>query len=368
MMKINKHNYEIFFLDYHEGNLDASTIEELLVFVENNPDLQEEFESFEEISIPVNESIKLDIKSDLKKTSVFSTKNINEKNYEEYFLAYFENDLPEKECTEILEFADKNPSLKKEFELSGKVFLTPDSSITYDNKSSLKKHLFYPARIIYYSIGIAASLLILTGIYFLLSPKQNTRDYATNSPTKLPLNITGFKLNILEPVSHKEFLLEKESTSFNIIIERKKSELEKLPLLQQNNIEYKTFASSGNDKYFITPRYEYISLYERIKMTENTLYAKNNKFDLTEKTLPGKIFSFAYNSIKKVFKKNIDPVMENSADNPAIWAIAQAGISGYNYLTDNNVQLNKKFDDKGKIIAYSFNSDDIRFYKRVKQK
>ena len=88
-MKINRNNYEIFFLDYHEGNLDAAKLEELLIFVENNPDLKEEFENFEEISIPIDESIKFDLKKSLKKTSFINTKNINEENYEKFFIAFF---------------------------------------------------------------------------------------------------------------------------------------------------------------------------------------------------------------------------------------------------------------------------------------
>ena len=48
-MKINLHNYEAVFLDYYEGNLSAEDVSELLLFLENHPELKEDFESFENI-------------------------------------------------------------------------------------------------------------------------------------------------------------------------------------------------------------------------------------------------------------------------------------------------------------------------------
>lgn len=371
-MKINRNNYEIFFLDYHEGNLTPAMVEELLIFVETNPDLKEEFESFEEITIPVDESIKLDIKNSLKKTSFINTENINEENYEKLFIAYFENDLSENEKTELFDFIGKNPSLKKEFDLTGKIHLKADETIIYDNKSSLKKYPFFYRKAIYYSVGIAASLLILAGIYFLMAPEQNTRKYAGNIPSKLPINNKNIQIENAIQAFPEELAFTKEFSSFidkYQSIEHPKSNLTRIPQLNKNNIVYEVFAFTEFDiPSVISPRYEYLALYEDIKMAESIQYASNNNFDFANKTLPGKIIAYAYYSIKNIFRKNVDPVIENSTNNPALWAIAQAGISGYNYFTDNDVKLQKKLDESGKLIAYSFESDDIRFNKKVRRK
>ena len=59
MEKINKHNYEAWFLDYSEGNLSENEIIELNRFLSLNPELKVELENFEEISL-VDEPIRND--------------------------------------------------------------------------------------------------------------------------------------------------------------------------------------------------------------------------------------------------------------------------------------------------------------------
>jgi len=49
MSKINRHNYEEFFLDYHEGNLSGEQKAMVILFVESNDDLLEEFYTFKNV-------------------------------------------------------------------------------------------------------------------------------------------------------------------------------------------------------------------------------------------------------------------------------------------------------------------------------
>ena len=51
-MKITRDNYEPFFLDYLEGNLDENKIDQFLDFLEKNPDLKEELQLFEHVNLP----------------------------------------------------------------------------------------------------------------------------------------------------------------------------------------------------------------------------------------------------------------------------------------------------------------------------
>ena len=50
-MTIDRHNCEAFFLDYHEGNLSTVQAGEVLLFLEENPDLKNTFEEYENISL-----------------------------------------------------------------------------------------------------------------------------------------------------------------------------------------------------------------------------------------------------------------------------------------------------------------------------
>ena len=67
-MTINRNNYEAFFLDYRENNLTPEQVAELLIFLEQYPDLKEEFESFETIQMAPDKNIRFEVKESLKKT------------------------------------------------------------------------------------------------------------------------------------------------------------------------------------------------------------------------------------------------------------------------------------------------------------
>ena len=50
-MKINRNNYESFFLDYLEGNLSKADVAMVEKFISLNPDLKEELRNFEIIDL-----------------------------------------------------------------------------------------------------------------------------------------------------------------------------------------------------------------------------------------------------------------------------------------------------------------------------
>ena len=78
-MTIKKHNYEAYFLDYHEGNLTPQEVADLLLFVEQHPELKDEFESFENVTLEDYSTPSFENKDILKK-------EINKENIEEYFI------------------------------------------------------------------------------------------------------------------------------------------------------------------------------------------------------------------------------------------------------------------------------------------
>ena len=140
-MKINRDNYEVWFLDYYEGRLSPQQVEELKAFLDLHYDLKEELDSFENISLPPAKKIVFDAKESLKKPVIITVGSINEKNYEEFFIADVEGELTKEKKTELNIFLEKNPQLKKEFELFQKTKITPDTSINFPAKEVLKKNI-----------------------------------------------------------------------------------------------------------------------------------------------------------------------------------------------------------------------------------
>ena len=171
-MKINRDNYEIFIVDYFDGNLNPEKVSELMNFLEKNPEIKEEFAGYEVVEFAPDKKIIFENKNKLKKEIITEVNKINEKNYENYFIAKLENDLSENETADFEKFLLSNPHLNSQFQLFLKTKLQADETIVFENKTSLKKYVFPLSikKILYYSVSIAASILILWGIFFL----QNT--------------------------------------------------------------------------------------------------------------------------------------------------------------------------------------------------
>ena len=64
---------------------------------------------------------------------------LNIHNYEEYFLLYADNELPVQEMRMVEEFVAGNPILKEEFDNIMRTVMTPDTTISLEDKSFLLK-------------------------------------------------------------------------------------------------------------------------------------------------------------------------------------------------------------------------------------
>jgi len=165
-MKIGRNNYEAFFLDFHEGNLSEEVKRDVLQFVESNPDLKEEFESFEIIFIDQSQGLNFPGKENLKKNA------INVLNYKTWLVAYIEDDLNGDEKLEVEKFLSANPAYGHELEILRKTKIFPDYSIRFSQKSSLKKGgVVIPMWVRY---AAAASLIFGLMAYFFVQRKPAT--------------------------------------------------------------------------------------------------------------------------------------------------------------------------------------------------
>ncbi len=184
---ISKNNYEAFFLDFHEGNLSDELRNEVQAFVDSNPDLKEEFESFEVILL-IENPIVFSGKEKLKRNT------ITEFNYKTWFVAYEENDLNEKDRKQVEQFLASNPGYKSEVEILKQAKVLPDLTIRFKNKSSLKKG----GAVIPMWVRFAAAACLVIGLisYFVIQQKpkqelvtdhnlQNTAPVISNEQTPI---------------------------------------------------------------------------------------------------------------------------------------------------------------------------------------
>lgn len=131
MVSITIDNYEAFLLDYLEGNLDDSAVLELKAFAINHPELEIDLEDADLPKI-VDEELKFDFKSELKKTHTGISP--------ETLFDYLENTLPELKRKEVEDNLLINKDLEVELRLLKKTILSADLSESFPGKTSLYKN------------------------------------------------------------------------------------------------------------------------------------------------------------------------------------------------------------------------------------
>src|SRR5688572_8237775 len=92
-MNINRNNYEEYFLLYADKELSADEKSMVEMFVQQNPDLEEEFVMLQQSVVKPDNTITLDKSSLFKKEAGQQEQYIDQSNYEEKFLLYTDNEL-----------------------------------------------------------------------------------------------------------------------------------------------------------------------------------------------------------------------------------------------------------------------------------
>lgn len=158
MERISIFNYEAFYLDFLEGNLNEADTLLLMNFLEANPDLQVDMEdglsSFQEESIELDHFSKLLLKADTRATAITS------ENVDYFIVAQSEGVLDEVKEKELSAIIAGNETLEKERKLAGMVMFSPNTNIIYSDKAGLKKKsrvlVLWP-----YAAAIAAASVVL---------------------------------------------------------------------------------------------------------------------------------------------------------------------------------------------------------------
>ena len=170
-MNINRNNYEEYFLLYADKELSAAERNMVEMFVQQNPDLEEEFVMLQQSVLKPDISIRLEDKSILLRKDEF----INHVNYEEKFLLYTDNELTLPEIEETEKFVLANPSLQTDFTLLQQAKYQPDPSIVFPDKNLLYKKedegKVIPFNWRYLAAAILLGIGLWTGISYLLNDK-----------------------------------------------------------------------------------------------------------------------------------------------------------------------------------------------------
>lgn len=167
MMEITRENYEAYFIDYLEGNLDIALVDRFIEFLQENPDLKEELKLFESVAA-VPETTSFAHKKQLYK-EIYDL----EEEFDRTAIASMEGDLLETEKQSFQKYLAAHPEKNREIALFEKTFLKADENVLFEHKNQLYKKSV--RKIVFLWAGRVAAILILAlAIFSLLNRNTKT--------------------------------------------------------------------------------------------------------------------------------------------------------------------------------------------------
>src|SRR5678815_4620676 len=138
-MNIDRHNYEDYFLLYIDNELTVDQKKQVELFVQENPDLEEELVMLKQSRLIPDDSIVFDKKhllmreENVQHSSDHSFINLN--NYEQWLIMYVDDELNAEERAAVERFASAHPHVQQELELFQQTKLQPEE-IVFPNTES----------------------------------------------------------------------------------------------------------------------------------------------------------------------------------------------------------------------------------------
>lgn len=157
-MKITRENYEIYFLDYLEGNLDESLVDEFIDFLRENSDLKAELEMVAPLKMELEHIVFRG------KGKLYKNKFDQDHEFNRAAVARLEGDLQKNEIAEFEKYLSRHPEKQKEAALFEKTRLKADESIVFQKKRKLY-HYSTGKTILLWSTRIAAVLVLAFMVY-----------------------------------------------------------------------------------------------------------------------------------------------------------------------------------------------------------
>jgi len=170
-MSINRYNYETYFLLYIDRELSADEMTAVEDFVQEHADLAEELRLLQETAFKPADGEAYPNKQQLLKQD--GQQLLNQKNYEEYFILYHDNELNEQERKAVESFVQEHPELARTFEILQQVKLYPENTV-FANKEQLYRHEEEKTvrKILPRWIGYAAAamIMLIAGLIWMYKP------------------------------------------------------------------------------------------------------------------------------------------------------------------------------------------------------
>ena len=361
-MEIDRSNYEIWLIDWLDGNLNEIQIEQLQLFLCKNPDLKDEFDEL--ATFRLHPSVK---SFPGKVHMIKSISDLTTSQVEYLSVAYLENDLTPEQQAELKESIATIPEKMLSFELIQKSKLIPPV-IPYKHKSRLFRRTIAQKAIRISLIGLSAAAIILLAVVTYFSKPKTTQvkfeKTALNITADSVLRRPEVKIAVGEIKSEKRIIPSKKQGK--ILTALSKMDITAIAETgtnkTENNDSLKRSAENLSIMLYKIPVSDVIVL--NGEPIRNTLIASSSIIPVPEyddgRSRFGKF-------IAKTFREKI--LKEKSPkDSPLkVYEIAEAGVTGLNKLLGWEMALDERKDANGELKSVYFSSKILKFNAPVKK-
>ncbi len=356
MDRINKNNYEVYFLDYHEGRLNSDEKQKVKAFLQEYPEFYNEFEDYGNVVLPVPE-IRYPNKSELFKTEL----SIPEANdWEFQCIAFMEGDLTEDDLRDFDKLRNSDPEKAKILELYLATKSLPNESITFEDKAALKKKIVLIPKWIYGAVSAAAILVLGWIIFSPFSGDVSEQQFAGDSLRQIIY---------IDKISHpgkyeKVASVESGATSLNKTSLPSSSE----KISSDENL-------LSNSKQMIREDYTMASLEARkpIKLTSIVDQSTTSTSYLAYRYIPSAedeeyktLVAFSGDFIRKQLLGQ-DPEIVNKSKF-TFWELADASLEKVSNVFGTGADIEREYSESGELLAVSFESNLVGFNKPVRRR
>lgn len=345
-MEISRNNYQVWISDYYDGSLSDSECTMLLNFLKLNPGLMDEFNSYQDLTLYPDISIRMDkelIRKDLQ--------DEDPDLIEHCALALSEGDLSPEISMEFSELLERSAYARTESNIFNSLKLAPGDNI-YPDKLKLKRIPlragFVKNAVRLMAVAAAAALIVSLSI---LLPRQTENSFTYNSAYLLPFNsgkpaasevagltpllnagrLTVKEIRFTERTSQEASI--EEQAKRNVIIISESPFLDDISLLSESNPENlvaMALAQPVVDEY-------------------------------PSRALSPRQF-LAMNFRKHLLKEDI-----SSTDKLKVHEVADVSIDGLNKLLGWEMQFEKEKAEDGKLESFIFTSQLLKLDHKKKK-
>ncbi len=376
-MKPDRSNYEIWLIDYLDGNLDKNQVDQLMLFLDENPDIKEESDSLLTINIkPVPYSYKF--KNSLKRKE----SDISEKQFEYLCISAAENDLSETQLAELQEIIAVNPYKRKILDYYKRaVLVAPDLKFT--NKSRLRK-LSGAQKIIrlsFIGLSAAAGIGVLVTLFNMVGKKEEINlpkvssvlksdSSKTEETSPLPPSKGEYKNSTLLIASTEEVTSalppsKGDAKNSTLLIASTEEVTSALPP-SKGESKNSTPATSAEGE-LVPVNIAKLDFKHDVQMDTDIPWNVPVIKEITIQS-PGITEKPGFNNlIAKLFREKILKHKTPESGSLKAYEIADAGIIGLNKLFGWQMSLKENRNEKGELTSLYFSSRILKFNAPVKK-